>query len=136
MEASFGVDFHQPTQQFIIINPHPLKKQKTMSGERETMSAADCKAKGNEFLKTKDFDTAISWYTTAIEKDNTQHGGYKNCLVLVGFSLLWSCINTNTCPFFCLFFFFVSLPWPCCFFQCFTATVRRPTCKRVMLIRL
>ena len=46
-----------------------------MSGERETMSAADCKAKGNEFLKTKDFDMAISWYTTAIEKDNTQHGG-------------------------------------------------------------
>jgi len=70
-------NFDHPPNNFIIINPHPLKKQKTMSGERETMSAADCKAKGNEFLKTKDFDTAISWYTTAIEKDNTQHGGYK-----------------------------------------------------------
>lgn len=46
--------------------------------ERESMSAADCKAKGNEFLKTKDFESAISWYTTAIEKDSTQHVFYSN----------------------------------------------------------
>ena len=46
--------------------------------DRTTMSAADCKAKGNEFLKTQDYDTAISWYTSAIEKDPTDKVFYSN----------------------------------------------------------
>ena len=76
-----------------------------MSGERETMSAADCKAKGNEFLKTKDFDTAISWYTTAIEKDNTQHGGYKIVWFWKVFLLWCGRAKTLTRALFSVFFF-------------------------------
>jgi stress-induced-phosphoprotein 1 len=46
--------------------------------DRTDMSAADCKGKGNEFLKVQDYDNAISWYTTAIEKDPSQHVYYSN----------------------------------------------------------
>ena len=42
------------------------------------MSAADCKAKGNEFLKAKDYPAAIAWYTKAIEKDPSGHVYYSN----------------------------------------------------------
>ena len=56
----------------------PPTMSKTEEIDRTTLSAADCKAKGNEFLKTQDYDVAISWYTTAIEKDATQHVFYSN----------------------------------------------------------
>ena len=44
----------------------------------DAMSAQDCKAKGNEFLKLKKYPEAIAWYTQAIEKDPAGHVYYSN----------------------------------------------------------
>ena len=49
-----------------------------MTDERKEMTADECKAKGNEFLKTKDYETAISWYTSAVEKNPANHVYYSN----------------------------------------------------------
>ncbi len=46
--------------------------------DRGPMSADDCKAAGNACLKAKDLDGAISWYTTAIEKNPAGHVYYSN----------------------------------------------------------
>jgi stress-induced-phosphoprotein 1 len=59
----------------------PTKKRlklEVKKTSRSEMTAVGCKEKGNEFLKTKDFDSAISWYTLAIAKDGTQHVFYSN----------------------------------------------------------
>lgn len=42
------------------------------------MSAADFKAKGNEFLQSKKFDEAIAAYTKAIELDSSDHVFFSN----------------------------------------------------------
>ena len=46
--------------------------------ERQSLSANECKTNGNQCLKKKDYTSAISWYTSAIEKDPTQHVFYSN----------------------------------------------------------
>jgi stress-induced-phosphoprotein 1 len=46
--------------------------------EAASMNAAECKAKGNAALGTKQFDEAIKWYTYAIEKDGTNHVFFSN----------------------------------------------------------
>ena len=46
--------------------------------EAKSLTAAECKAKGNACLQAKDFKTAVSWYTAAIEKDGTNHVFYSN----------------------------------------------------------
>ena len=46
--------------------------------EAKSLTAAECKAKGNACLQAKEFTTAISWYTAAIEKDGTNHVFYSN----------------------------------------------------------
>ena len=42
------------------------------------LTAMECKTKGNECLQKKDYDGAITWYTTAIDKDPTNHIFYSN----------------------------------------------------------
>ena len=46
--------------------------------EAKSLTAAECKAKGNACLSAKDYNTAIQWYTAAIEKDGTNHVYYSN----------------------------------------------------------
>ena len=46
--------------------------------EAKSLTAAECKAKGNACLQAKDFKTAVSWHTAAIEKDGTNHVFYSN----------------------------------------------------------
>ena len=46
--------------------------------EEKEFLRARCKAKGNACLSAKDYNTAIQWYTAAIEKDGTNHVYYSN----------------------------------------------------------
>ena len=53
-------------------------KDKKNELHRTELSATECKTKGNECLKAKQYDQAISWYTAAIEKDPSNHIFYSN----------------------------------------------------------
>ena len=44
----------------------------------KNLTGVECKTKGNECLKQKDYDGAIKWYTTAIDKDPTNHVFFSN----------------------------------------------------------
>mgnify|MGYP001407960015 CR=1 FL=1 len=49
-----------------------------MQNDQHVLSAVECKLKGNDCVKKKDYDTAVKWYTEAIDKDPTQHVFYSN----------------------------------------------------------
>ena len=49
-----------------------------MQNDQNELSAVECKLKGNDCVKKKDYDTAVKWYTEAIDKDPTQHVFYSN----------------------------------------------------------
>ena len=55
-----------------------LRTEQAHHGGSQVLTAAECKAKGNACLQAKEFTTAISWYTAAIEKDGTNHVFYSN----------------------------------------------------------
>ena len=61
-----------------VLESHRETQKMSSTEGAESMSAADCKAKGNEFLKAKDYPAAIAWYTKAIEKDPSGHVYYSN----------------------------------------------------------
>ena len=80
MASTMGLEQAQNPEGRQVFEPEAEEEQaeKIATDNTTNLTAIECKTRGNECLKQKDYDGAIKWYTIAIDKDPTNHVFFSN----------------------------------------------------------